>query len=192
MGSTRPISTISPLSNARRRRPSIADVAAQKHRHRFVLRNCDHVDARCVALTRPDCRATPVWTTGPAVPMSTEMSNRPSLMVIVDPLGSDVGGRAVDPHFTMLLDARSDQRDVIAVGERVDLRAAGDADQRKAVLKSSELAGRLTGVGVEGRIVGRQQQAADVEHAGRADQDPARAVEPDPACPIRLRRPARC
>ena len=159
-----------------------ADGAAEQHGERLVLRNSDHVNLmvvggggvrRAARLARVNDA---VAVGGADIDLNVE---QPLVHGHGELFARRIGRGAVDADLAALLDPRSDQRDVAALLESVDLRAVLDADRRvgsrRAAKAGVEPVGRRAEVG---DVVGGEQQATDVEHRGRSDDDSARGIKP--------------
>jgi hypothetical protein len=174
--------------HAGRRRGIEAERALQQRRDGVVLAHRDGIDAVVVGRAGRSRAAGPaavherLGDLGPGLNVDVEQA------VVddhVDAFGGDHRGRAVDAHGARLFDARADQGDETALGRRGDLRALRDGDGRGAADQAAQLDPAVRpeegAVRVAHRIEAGEQQAADIEHGGGRDEDPARGIESDSA-----------
>ncbi len=165
-----------------------ADGSAKQHLDRLVLGDRHHIDSRSPgSIDRPQGASRvddAVAVVGPAADIHLDVEQA-LIHVHRQALGRDIGRRS-RAHRAALLDPRSDQRDIVA---RIDVGPGLDLDLRSwRRPQSAEGEARSRPVEVGRAIVvevrdGRagQQQAADVEHRRRTDEDSAGTVEPDVA-----------
>ena len=167
------------------RRGIEADIAGQQHRHGLVLRNRDHVDSVIVsgdAGARRPAGGAGVHDRLRIVAAGADYDIEQALVdAEADLFAGDISDRAVHPGRAGMIDDRGDHGDVAVLAGRDDGRAAlgddGGIGIGGAVIQLEAVRADEVALAIIDDIEGGEDQVADVEHCGRADDDSAGARE---------------